>query len=83
MVSHWTIKLDKKKWKTAPLAKGQLCEYANQTLEAFVVVGCLYGKFDCPVALQNLSHLTAAHDCETGLCSIVTADQSQTSPFNL
>ena len=25
-------------WKTAPLTKEQLCEYENQTLEAFVAV---------------------------------------------
>ena len=40
-------------WKTVPLAKVQLCEYENQTLEAFVPVSCLYAKFDCPVAWQK------------------------------
>ena len=54
-------------WKTVPLAKVQLCEYENQTLEAFVAASCLYAKFDCPVARQNLSLLATAHDCETGL----------------
>ena len=38
-------------WKTAPLAKVQLCEYENQTLEAFVAASRLYTKFDCPVAM--------------------------------
>ena len=50
-------------WKTVPLAKVQLCEYENQTLEAFVVASRLYTKFDCPVAHQNLSALATAHDC--------------------
>ena len=54
-------------WKTAPLAKVQLCEYENQTLEAFVAASCSYVKFDCAVARQNVSLLATAHDCETGL----------------
>ena len=29
-------------WKTAPLTKVQLCEYENQTLEAFVAASRLY-----------------------------------------
>ena len=29
---------------STPLAKVQLCEYKNQTLEAFVVASCLYVK---------------------------------------
>ena len=38
-------------WKTAPLAKVQLCEYQNQTMEAFVAVSRSYAtRFDCPVA---------------------------------
>ena len=45
----------------------QLCEYENQTLEAFVVASHLSAKFDCPVARQNVSLLATAHDCETGL----------------
>ena len=43
--------------KTAPLVRVQLCEYENQTLEAFVAASCLYAKFDCPVAYQNFSLL--------------------------
>ena len=39
-----------REWKTAPLAKVQLCEHENQTLEAFVVASRLYTKFDCAVA---------------------------------
>ena len=54
-------------WKTAPLAKVQLSEYENQTLEAFVVVSHLYAKFDCPVACPNCSLLGTVHGCETGL----------------
>ena len=54
-------------WKTVPLAKVQLCEYENQTLEAFVAASRLYAKFDCPVARQNCPLLATAHDCETGL----------------
>ena len=42
-------------WKTAPLAKVQLFEYENQTLEAFVGASFLYAKFDCPVARMNYS----------------------------
>ena len=42
-------------WKTAPLDKVQLCEYENQTLEAFVATSCLYAKFGCPEARQNVS----------------------------
>ena len=37
-------------WKTASLAKVQLCEFKSQTLEAFVVASHLYAKFGCPVA---------------------------------
>ena len=43
-------------WKTSPLDKVQLCEYENQTSEAFGAV-----------ALQNFPLLATAHDCETGL----------------
>ena len=59
-------------WKTAPLAKVQLCEYENQTLEAFVAASRLYTKFDCPVARQSVSLLATAHDYETGLLAIST-----------
>ena len=45
----------------------QLCEYENQTLEAFVVSSRFYAKFDCQVARQNFSLLATAHDCETDL----------------
>ena len=48
-------------WKTASLAKVQLCEKQKQNLES------LYTKFDCPVAHQNISFVATAHDCETGL----------------
>ena len=44
-------------WKTAPLAKVQLYQYKNQTLEAFVAARRLYAKFDCPVAHQKFSLL--------------------------
>ena len=54
-------------WKTAPMAKVQLCEYENQTLEAFVVASRLYVKYDCAVAGQNFSLLATGHDCETGV----------------
>ena len=37
---------DNQTWQT-------LCEYENQTLEAFVAASCLYAKFDCPVTRQN------------------------------
>ena len=53
-------------WKTVPVAKVQLCEYENQTLEAFVVPSRLSAKFDCPVTRQNFSLSASAHDCETG-----------------
>ena len=43
----------------------ELCEYENQTLEAFVAARSLYAKFDCPVAPQNVSLLATAHDCGT------------------
>ena len=45
----------------------QLWEYENQSLEAFVAVTHSYAKFDCPLALQNISFLATVHDCETGL----------------
>ena len=45
----------------------QLCEYENQTLEAFVAARRLSAKFNCPVAHQNCSFLAPACDCETGL----------------
>ena len=44
-------------WKTAPLATVQLCEYENQTSEAFVAASRLSAKFDCPVARLNFSLL--------------------------
>ena len=66
--------LDNQTWqterKTAPLAKVQLCEYKNQTLEAFVAASRLSAKFDCPVARQNVSLLATAHDCETDLFAV-------------
>ena len=36
-------------WKTAPLVKEQLCEYKNQTWEAFIAASHLYAKSDCLV----------------------------------
>ena len=54
-------------WKTAPLAKVQLCEYENQTLEAFVAASSLYAKYDCTVVCQNLPFLATAHDYQTRL----------------
>ena len=59
-----------RQWKIFPLAKVQLCEYENQTLEAFAMASHLYAKFDCPVACQNLSPLATAHDYETGLFNL-------------
>ena len=56
-------------WKTAPVAKVQLCEHENQTLEAFAADSRLSAKFDCPMARQNVSLLSTVHDCETGLVS--------------
>ena len=56
-----------REWKTAPLAKVQLCEYENQTLEAFVAVSRSYAKSDCAVARHDFSLLATAHDCEIGL----------------
>ena len=60
--------LDNQTWQTArksaPLAKVQLCEYENQTLEAFVAASRSYVKYDCAVAHQNVSLLATAHDCE-------------------
>ena len=53
-------------WKTAPLIKVQLCEYENQTLEAFVAASRLSAKFDCPVTRQKFSLLATAYDCEIG-----------------
>ena len=47
-------------WKTAPLAKVQLCEYKNRTLEAFVAASHLYAKFDYAVARYNFSLLATA-----------------------
>ena len=69
--------LDNQTWQTeykkALLAKVQLCEYENQTLEAFVAASRLYTKFDCLVARQNVSLLATAHDRETGLFSLSLA----------
>ena len=56
-----------KEEKTTLLAKVQLCEYANQTLEAFVEAIRLNAEFDCPVARQNAT----ARDCDTVDCEIV------------
>ena len=58
--------LDHQTLKAAALTKGQLCEYENQTLEAFVAANRLSAKLDCPVACQTFSLLATAHDCETG-----------------
>ena len=66
--------LDNQTWqtelRTAPLTKVQLCEYDNQTLEAYAVASRLYTESDCPVSRQNASLLTTAHDCETGLLKV-------------
>ena len=51
----------------SPLAKVQLCEGENKTLEALVAASRLSAKFDCPVVHQNFPLLAAAHDCGTGL----------------
>ena len=59
-------------WKTAPLAKVQLCEYEYQTLEAFVVASRSYVKYDCTVSCQKFSLLATAHDCKTGLETLGT-----------
>ena len=48
-------------WKNAPLAKVRLCKNG-----AFAATSRLYAKFDCPVARQNLSVFTTAHDYVTG-----------------
>ena len=56
--------------KTAPLAKEQLCEYENQTLEGFVATSRLHAKFDCAVACQKFSLLATARDCETGILHV-------------
>ena len=56
-------------WKTALLDKVQLCEYVNQTLEAFVAASRSYINFDYPVAHQKFSLLATAHDWEPGLLS--------------
>ena len=61
-------------WKTAPLAKVLLCEYENQTLEAFVAASRSYVKYDCAVAHQNFSLLATAHDCETELLTTLPMD---------
>ena len=51
------------KWKTAPLAKVQLCEYENQNSGAFVVAcSHLCAKFHCPVGKQNFSLLATVHE---------------------
>ena len=52
---------------TALLTKVQLCEYENQTLEAFVAASRLYAKFDCPMTHPDCSLLATAHDGETAL----------------
>ena len=61
------IKLGRQNGRLAPLAIGQLCEYGNQTLEAFVLASCLCAKFNCPVNGQKFSLLATGHNCETGL----------------
>ena len=53
--------------KTAPMAKVQLCEYEDQTLEAFVTASRSSAKFDYPVARHNVSLLDTGHGCETSL----------------
>ena len=55
-------------WKTAPLAKLQLCEYEKQTLQAFVAAS----RYVCQVWLSSgptefSSPLATAHDREIGL----------------
>ena len=48
-------------WKTASLAKVQLCEYENQTLEPFIAASC----FVCQVCLSSgpPGVFSTAHDC--------------------
>ena len=64
-------------WKTASLATEQLCEYENQTLEAFVAASRLFAKFDCPVVFLNCSLLATAHDRETALLFCKTQSRTQ------
>ena len=45
-------------WKTAPLAKVQLCEHENKTFDLLL---------QSAVALQNFLDLATANICETGL----------------
>ena len=52
-------------WKTAPLAKVQLCEYENQTLEALVAASRL-SKLIVQWPARICSLLAIVHDCETG-----------------
>ena len=63
-------------WKTAPLTKVQLCEYENQTLEAFVAGSRLYVKFDCAVVRQNFSLVAIVHDCKIDLLPDNIANES-------
>ena len=56
------------KWKIVALAKAQLCEYENLTLEAFVVFVCWVGLSS---GLPEFLTLAAMHDCETVLYNII------------
>ena len=71
LAGHWTIKLGR---QTAG------CNKSFQSL-VFVLTQLHFGqwtrllfltaKFDCPVTRQNVSLLATAHDCETGLLSVI------------
>ena len=51
----------KTEWTTAALAKVQLCEYENQTMEAFVAANRLSAKLDCPVPPRMILKLVNEH----------------------
>ena len=57
----------------AALAKEQLCEYENQTVEAFAAAYLLYAQFDSVFNFDSVTRqiffsiLATAHDCESGL----------------
>ena len=66
-------------WKTAPLAKVQLCEYENQTVEAFVVASHSVCQVWLSSSPPEFTLLATVYDSETGSCA-AAEDSNGSSP---
>ena len=72
--------LDNQTWHTRSWPQQKLPKFNFRThttaLWPVEQSSILSAKFDCPVARQNISLLTAAHDCETGPFSCLFSENN-------